>query len=56
MKFYKLFVFMSILIFASCDDDTKNPTEAFSIEIKDAKKNYKAEDVLELSICSNFRT
>jgi glutamine cyclotransferase len=41
---------MSILIFASCDDDTKIPTEAFSIEIKDAKKNYKAEDVLELSI------
>lgn len=50
MKFYNVFVFISILVFASCKDDTKNPAEAFSIEIKDAKESYKTEDILQLSI------
>ena len=39
-----------VTFFVSCEDDSQNPNDVFSISIKDAKKSYKTSDVLQVSI------
>ncbi|MDC8004920.1 glutaminyl-peptide cyclotransferase [Aureisphaera galaxeae] len=51
MKMYKLFICTLLLgLLISCGDDTKDPNQLFNLTITNAKKSFKVEDAVAISV------